>query len=814
MTTGWRSLLPIVVVIVLAFIGVPGCDRTPVLLVSPISIDFGELRNIVPFTIQNIGRGNLGWEIVADFPDWLQPSAISGTTASGMTSSVDLFVLRARLSPGTYTHTVTMTSNGGQGSVQVTVTMAEEAMLVVSPMSVEFGPDGIEASFTIQNPGSGTLSWSISPDLPGWLQALPMSSETPAASSSTVALNVLRTGLSPGVYAHAVSITSDGGDATVDVTMSVAQEPTLSVTPTSLDLGTTDTEASFAIHNTGGGTLTWDITSEPPEWLQVSATSGETASGAESAIVLTVSRTGLPPGLYNHNISVTSNGGDSSLDVSMAIEELPALSVSPASVDFGTTETEASFAIHNTGGGTLTWDIASQPPEWLQVSAMSGETQSGAESTIVLTVDRTGLDPGVHTHTMSITSNGGDGSVDVCMAIEEVPVLSVTPASVDFGSAETEASFSIQNIGGGSVTWDITSQPPAWLQLSAMSGETQSGAESVIVLTVDRTGLDPGVYTYTISITSNGGDAMVHVTMSVAGIPALSVTPASVDFGPAETEALFSIQNIGGGTLTWDIASQPPEWLQVSAMSGETQSGAESVVVLTVDRTGLDPGVYTHTMSITSNGGDGSVDVSMAIEEVPALSVTPASVDFGTTETEASFTIQNIGGGTLTWDMISEPPEWMQVSALSGETQAGAECVVVLTVSRTDLDPGVYTDTISVTSNGGDGSVDVSMAIEVVPALLVSPAAVDFGTTESEASFTIQNTGGGTLTWDIASEPPEWLLVSTVSGETQSGAESTIVLTLDRTGLDPGEYTHTISVTSNGGDGSLDVYMAVPQEQG
>ena len=109
------------------------------------------------------------------------------------------------------------------------------------------------------------------------------------------------------------------------------------------------------------------------------------------------------------------------------------------------------------------------------------------------------------------------------------------------------------------------------------------------------------------------------------------------------------------------------------------------------------PGAITHDGLFTVTGG----------QENPLLVVTPTTLDFGTSATTKSFNISNGGGGTLIWN-ISEDVGW--ITNVNPSSGTGAATVQV-TISRSGLSPGSYTDTIEVTSNGGNQNVTVNMMV-------------------------------------------------------------------------------------------------------
>lgn len=94
------------------------------------------------------------------------------------------------------------------------------------------------------------------------------------------------------------------------------------------------------------------------------------------------------------------------------------------------------------------------------------------------------------------------------------PVLSVSPDSLDFGATQTQKTFNISNAGGDTLTWSV-SEDKTWLSVSPTSGT----GDATVTVNVDRSGLSPGDYTTDISVSSNGGNETVHVTLEVEAPP-------------------------------------------------------------------------------------------------------------------------------------------------------------------------------------------------------------------------------------------------------------------------------------------------------
>jgi hypothetical protein len=92
------------------------------------------------------------------------------------------------------------------------------------------------------------------------------------------------------------------------------------------------------------------------------------------------------------------------------------------------------------------------------------------------------------------------------------PELKISPLSLGFGSLYTGKTVSIHNDGGGTLLWEISVPDDAgWCSVDKQKGND----DTIITILVNRLGLKGGFYETLVSITSNGGSASIHVTMTV-----------------------------------------------------------------------------------------------------------------------------------------------------------------------------------------------------------------------------------------------------------------------------------------------------------
>ena len=86
--------------------------------------------------------------------------------------------------------------------------------------------------------------------------------------------------------------------------------------------------------------------------------------------------------------------------------------------------------------------------------------------------------------------------------------------------------------------------------------------------------------------------------------------------------------------------------------------------------------------------------------DYPKLKVTAPDLSFGESSTEKTFTIANDGKGSLEWSIfIENKADWCTASPSEGKGNA----TITIRVNRQKLiEPGTYTATITVNSNGGN----------------------------------------------------------------------------------------------------------------
>ncbi|WP_300366968.1 S8 family serine peptidase, partial [Hydrogenimonas sp.] len=214
-------------------------------------------------TIENRGNAPLQWSIGPDeyqqlpWPAWLAADPMSGTTEANETSQVTLTVDRSGLDKNSSSYSIYVNSNDpNNASVPVLIVLKVGSVkpeLDLNTTTLDFGATEDTMQFTLSNTGEGNLTWQIEP-LPEWLNAAPQSGTVEAGSDRRVTVSVDRN-RPAGDYAHTMQITSNGGNAEINVSMQVL--PALQITPKNVVLDQCGAEQQFAVQ---GGTPPYQFT--------------------------------------------------------------------------------------------------------------------------------------------------------------------------------------------------------------------------------------------------------------------------------------------------------------------------------------------------------------------------------------------------------------------------------------------------------------------------------------------------------------------------------------------------------------------------
>jgi uncharacterized protein (TIGR03437 family) len=412
---------------------------------------------------------------------WLQVSPQSST----MPASLDINVNPSSLSAGSYQGTVLINApyaNPSQQLVQValTVTAAGQPSLNVAPLSLTFsfvqGSAAATRAVTVSNAGGGSLTFSATSSS-AWLSATPVSATLAAFGKVPVSIMADPTGLAPGVYSGTIAFSSadPAQNFIVPVTMTVTAVlqtiliPQNGLTFYAVQGGGALLPQFFNILNTGVGQMQFTTaastlsggSSLAPTWISSvfpgSGTSDASSLEVPPQVRVDVTPGNLTAGVYYGTIQVTAPGADNNpQSVSVILNVLPPGStlgplVQPAGLIYtavagGESPGSQTISIQSTNSnpvnftsGFATADIQS----WLTLLPTNGTISPLQPANIVLAPQISGLSPGVHRGTVTLSfSDGSTRTVSIVLVIvpagTSLPATSL-PASGTQGRAQVQA---------------------------------------------------------------------------------------------------------------------------------------------------------------------------------------------------------------------------------------------------------------------------------------------------------------------------------------------------------------------------------------
>ena len=700
--------------------------------------------------------------------------------------------------------------------------------LSVSPTVLDYGFTLTSLKFTVKNNGTSTLDWSASENpSESWITIVGATSGSLNAGQSTqVQVNISRTGLYEGPNYGEILVSSNGGDQTLELIVEVGPTPTtpvLYIDPPVLDFNIGLTLLTFKVKNRGVGTLNWQAAENPEtSWItSISTTSGSLASMEEIEATVQVSRFSLSDGIYKSLIAVTSNGGNSNIEVEMIVGERPKTiraNVGGASYTDGNNNFWATDRPYHEGA----WGHVRGHP--YSVTADIKNTQDDAlYQNELFWLDAYRFD----------VSNGN-----------YTVVLHFTELYYSYSSGRVFDVYIENNLVLDN--FDIYKQ--AGFQTA--TSRTFSGVQ----VTDGRVDIEFE------HIRAHGELVAIELVSEAASPPYIAVNPISLGFnatvgGSNPPSQNITVTNTGGGLLSWMATEQPNQsWITLT----NTNGGSGNYVTVSVTISGLSVGAYSGTVRISDpNASNNPVDIPVTLTiDSPSTPLVLELKDHSYAYPGEDWT-NAIDGDISGWDgtVTAEGDPPYAIFGFSGGVTKQINKVRLLTdtgvrfsnrwvkefriqVSTTGTNEGNFTTVLDAVKNGGAWQeyTFASVAAKYVkfiidapasgyrqlgefevysseggttnPVIAVNPTSLSFngtvsGSNPSSQNVIVTNTGGGTLAWTATEQADQsWMALTNTTGG--SGNYVTIAVTI--AGLSPGTYNGTVRITDpNASNNPVDV---------
>jgi hypothetical protein len=129
------------------------------------------------------------------------------------------------------------------------MTASPSSLQITTPASAEKA-----VTFSLIGAGANNVPWQAAAS-PNWLAVSPASGALATGSATPITVTAKPTGVNPGQYTGAVTVSAGGGTLRVPVTITVAIGPQLSVSPTTLSFTTCASQQVITVKNTGDAAL-------------------------------------------------------------------------------------------------------------------------------------------------------------------------------------------------------------------------------------------------------------------------------------------------------------------------------------------------------------------------------------------------------------------------------------------------------------------------------------------------------------------------------------------------------------------------------
>ena len=806
--------------------------------------------NPVTFTVQtggtapsqnvNITFSGMAVSVISAVPststgqNWLVPSPQGSSVSVGINSS--------GLVTGSYTGTVTVNTNQGQLTFQVNLTVSGTPTLTVSQTAVSFAfqtgtADPLPQTISVTSNGTNvpfSVTTFTNNGGTGWLVSSQLGQTL--TTPSTLTVSVQPAGLATGVtYTGGLVINTFGGSTngsiTIPVSLLVSNNPILSGNPSSLTFtapqGSNPASQTLALVSSStvlNFTASSSITTPAGgSWLQVPSTTGTTPG----SVTVNVNTQGLAPGTYTGTINVSStNAGNTSLSipVTLTVTTGALLQLSPATLSFayqvGQAQPPNQTVSVSSASGTVGYTVSATTTTgqtWLNISTNSGTAPGNFVVSVNTVPGGTALTPGPYSGTVTVTPSGGAGppqTIPVTLVISNTALLLVSPTALTFTVPAGATSSSFQTVAVTStdstpISFSVTTATGSlsnWLLVSASTGTTASN----LSVSANPNGLPVGTYTGTVTISATAPATVtntpqtVAVTLKIAPTATLSVSTSSLSFTQTVNGPLPASQNISvtasGGPITFSATTSVNQGLNWLSVSPSSAISAPATLNVSVNGTGLQPGMYTGQIVLSSPGAASSqtVNVTLTISNAVTIAISPTSLapvtfQIGSANPPAqtiSLSIPGAGSTAFTATATTtNGVNWLSVSPGSGSINGNTQPLTV-TINPAGLAANTtpYQGSISIIVAGATNSpLLLPIALTVTPAPVIAPAVVAVQNAASSAPTSLApglnilifgtNMGPATLTPYVVGA--NGALATTVAGTqvTFDGIPSAIIYT-------------------------------------
>lgn len=297
----------------------------------------------------------------------------------------------------TNTKSVTVVpSQVANADIQLTA-VKQDALIQISPSTLNFGTTQTELSVTIQNNGNTSTDWSLDLGSHTWLTASPAAGQIEAGKQQSIIFTVDRDKIVE-VQTVIIKLSAFGNSFPINVSCAPKNAQSyMSVEPEILDFGNDLQELPLTIKNAGTKPLNWTIADPTEAAITLSENSGSIPSQGSKVVKVFLNRSN---GVVNINTTLVLSDGikEQTVQIVSGTEsQTGIMKIEPESVDFGKDLDEVSFTISNIGKSELNWNADEIKESCLSVIPMEGKLAAGESQTVKIILDRNNMEEALNT---------------------------------------------------------------------------------------------------------------------------------------------------------------------------------------------------------------------------------------------------------------------------------------------------------------------------------------------------------------------------------------------------------------------------------
>ena len=742
----------------------------------------------------------------------------------------------AGLQPGAYTGTLSVTTNGAQASLPVTLTVYNGNTLTLSTNSLQFNgstggtpPPSQTVNITGNVPGIPFTVSVATATGGGWLSA----AQTGTAVPASLVVSANPGNLAPGTYTGTITLTSDqSAPAVINVTLVVSGQPILVVIPNPISLlyqtgvNAAAPTSTVQVITTGAplaytGTVTY---ASCGNFFTVNGLAGTTPNALTVTANLAIIGTQQSCS-GNILLTATTTGGIINIPVTFQASTQPLISVSPTYTTFnysvgGALPPAQTFTVSNSGSTPLSYGLTTSAP-WLALPATPPSGFTTSSFTVSLNSAALALmNPGTYQSSIIVTALGAGNSpltIPVTLTISNNPLVTLTPSFLTFNyqtGGVIPSPLSV-NVASTMSSVPFTISVPSttgtqFISFNPASGTATTAATPLQITLVPAAvvNLAPGSYQNQLLVSAGGVNQTLTVNLNVSATPLVNVSPQQLMFtyaagGNPPPQQTLTVSSTNGSNLPVTFSSNQSYLL----VGGGTSTTPSTVTVAVVS--GLAVGTYNASITVTSGTQTQIVPVVITVNTGIGLTVTPTSLSFsqaanGPAPASQTVTLGSSTGAALAYSASATTASggnWLTINGSTAVVQGSAPGSFTVLANGAQLAPGTYTGSIVITAVGAsNSSVTIPVTLTVTAqTLAASPTALTFtgavqGAAPASQSINVTSTSGTAVSFTATatSSSGTFLTVTPATGTTPQA----VTVSVNQNGLAAGSYTGTVTITS------------------